>query len=95
MSLPGNVWVALKIDIMTFIPILQVGKHKRTVCTHQVRDCDLKDIGHQFKASQSLLIESHVCTQNVVQIFFVHYTGKFSKHYKEQLVYHNQLVTRN
>ena len=78
---------------MIFIPIPQVGKHKRTVCIHQVRGCDFKDIGYQFKISQSLLIESHARAQNVMQIVFVHYTGKFSKHYKEQLVYHNQLVT--
>ena len=78
---------------MTFIPILQVNKHKHTVCTHQVRDCDFKDIGYPFKVSQSLLIESHACTQNVMEIVFIHYTGKFSKHYKEQLVHHNQLVT--
>ena len=35
---------------------LQVGKHRRTVCTHQVRDCDFKDIGCQYKVSHDMLI---------------------------------------
>ena len=35
---------------------LQVGKHRRTVCTHQVRDCDFKDIGCQYKVSHIMFI---------------------------------------
>ena len=30
---------------------MQVSKHRRTVCTHQVRDCEFKDSGCQFKVS--------------------------------------------
>ena len=35
---------------------LQVGKHRRTVCTHQVRDCDFKDIGCQYKVSHIIIL---------------------------------------
>ena len=35
----------------TVIAIMQVSKHRRTVCTHQIRDCDFKDSGCQFKVS--------------------------------------------
>ena len=35
----------------TILDIMQVSKHRRTVCTHQIRDCDFKDSGCQFKVS--------------------------------------------
>ena len=35
----------------TVLAIMQVSKHRRTVCTHQIRDCDFKDSGCQFKVS--------------------------------------------
>ena len=35
--------------IMYCLIYMQVSKHRRTVCTHQVRDCDFKDSGCQFK----------------------------------------------
>ena len=35
---------------------MQVSKHRRTVCTHQVRDCEFKDSGCQFKVSSFIAI---------------------------------------
>ena len=31
--------------------IIQVAKHTRTVCTHQVKDCEFKDVGCPFKVN--------------------------------------------
>ena len=31
--------------------VVQLAKHIRTVCTHQMRECDFKDIGCYFKVS--------------------------------------------
>ena len=35
--------------LMIFTDLLQLSKHTRTVCTHQIRDCDYKDMGCQYK----------------------------------------------
>ena len=37
--------------LMTHTSFMQVAKHVRTVCTHQLRDCDFKDVGCQFKVT--------------------------------------------
>ena len=74
---------------------LQVGKHRRTVCTHQVRDCDFKDIGCQYKVSLIILI--HISLVSFTVTSYLCKQGNFrdlSNNYKEQLVYHNQFVTK-
>ena len=39
-----------------YLPLMQVPKHVRTTCTHQVRDCEYREEGCLFKVNKMAAI---------------------------------------
>ena len=47
-------------SILLSLCILQLTRHTCTVCTHQVRNCDFKDLGCQYKVCMFIIYHLRV-----------------------------------